>query len=184
MQGIRSNGRRIGIELIYLFLFVFLIVIDQVSKNLIDLRMNLYQSINVIPNFFDIHYVQNTGAAWSFLSDVSWGQIFFKILTAVALIAFVFYYLYVCKCGYKFMRVAILFVIAGTIGNFIDRLSLNYVIDFLGFTLFNGYKFPVFNLADTFLTVGLIMAFVHYLFLDENSIFPKKNERKKSQNNN
>lgn len=178
MQGTRLNGRRrIAFDLIYLGVFVALLLIDQISKISVATKMNEGDAIGVIQNFFDIRYVRNSGAAWSFLADADWGQTFFKVLTVIALMAFMFYYAYVCKSGYKFLRVGVLFLFAGTLGNFIDRIAYGEVIDFLGFTLFGGYKFPVFNFADTFLTVGIIMVFVHYMFLDANGIFSKKNDK-------
>lgn len=180
MQGTRLDGRRrIAFDLIYLFVFISLLILDQFSKIAVANKMVVGESICVLPNFFDIRYVRNSGAAWSFLADVSWGQTFFKVLTVIALIAFTCYYVFVCKKGYKFLRVGVLFIIAGTIGNFIDRVAYGEVIDFLAFTLLNGYKFPVFNMADTFLTVGIIMAIIHYLFLDKDKIIPIKNEKQK-----
>ncbi len=182
MQRTRSNARRrIIFEVSMIVLLVLLVVADQVTKICVK---NLYEtgewtSTQVIKNFFYFTYVENTGSAWSFLSDVSWAQTFFKIITGVALVLFAFYYYFVTKKRYKWLKVALVLIIAGTIGNFIDRLAYNYVVDFLSF-IFGDYHFPVFNLADSFMTVGIIMLLIHYLFLDKNALFKKskKDEEK------
>ena len=72
---------------------------------------------------------------------------------------------------------SLIFLIGGTLGNFIDRLSINGVIDFIGFT-FGEYNFPIFNLADTFLVVGVIMLLIQFLFIDENAVFKRENASK------
>ena len=90
---------------------------------------------------------------------------------------FVLFYLYAAKKNYKWLRVALVFVVAGTLGNFIDRLTMNAVVDFIGF-IFGSYYFPVFNLADSFLVVGVIMLVVHYLFIDASAVFKKKDASK------
>ncbi len=180
MQRTGANGRRrIGLDIICLSLLILLILIDQVSKVICknSFDNSSWFCTEVIAGFFDLRYAFNTGSAWSFLADVEWGQTFFKILTVFALIAFICFYIYVCKKGYKFLRIGVIFIIAGTLGNFIDRIVYNGVVDFLSFTLIGGYKFPIFNFADTFLTVGLIMAIIHYFFMDENCIFSKNNDK-------
>jgi len=72
-------------------------------------------------------------------------------------------------------------VVGGTLGNFIDRLSFNGVTDFISL-VFGDYYFPVFNLADSFLTVGVIMLIVHFLFLDESALFKKNNGKENDSN--
>ena len=115
------------------------------------------------------------------MSNVSWAQIFFKVLTVIALIGFVLIYIYAFKKNYRWLKIALIFVIGGTIGNFIDRLIFNEVIDFLGF-IFGNYYFPVFNLADSFLVVGTIMFVIHFLFFDKDAIFRKKDANKDLSN--
>ncbi len=137
-------------------------------------------NIPVIKDFFYFTYTINEGAAFSFLHDVSWGQTFFKILTVIAFGFFVFLYFLAVKKNYGWLQIALSFIIGGTIGNFVDRVAFNYVRDFIGF-IFGNYYFPVFNLADTFLTVGVIMFVIHYCFIDENAIFKFK-KKEKEQN--
>ena len=86
---------------------------------------------------------------------------------------FVCFYIYAIKKNYTWLKYSLAFVMGGTVGNFIDRLLTNAVTDFLSF-VFGSYHFPVFNLADSFLVVGVIMLIVHFVFLDEVAIFKKK----------
>ncbi len=175
MQGTRVNRRRIIIEISLALLLIALIAVDQITKYHFSHTLQMYEVQPVINGFFYFSYTINTGAAWSFLSDVWWAQTFFKILTAIVLVLFVVMYIYSLKKGYKWLKVCLIFLTSGTLGNFIDRLSLNGVIDFIGFT-FGEYNFPIFNLADTFLVVGVIMLLVQFLFLDKNAVFKRKNE--------
>ncbi|MBE7083609.1 MAG: signal peptidase II [Clostridiales bacterium] len=183
MQRIRANRfGRIILELLPLFIVIVCTVLDQITKTCFK---NLYfekgGSTQVIKNFFYLTYTVNTGAAWSFLADVSWGQTFFKILTAVSLVLFVLFYIYAFKRNYKWLKYSIAIVVGGTLGNFIDRLSFNGVTDFISL-VFGDYYFPVFNLADSFLTVGVIMLIVHFLFLDESALFKKNNGKENDSN--
>lgn len=183
MQGTRTDRRKriilLSVSIGILLLVVFL---DQFTKHYFSSYVKENGTVTVIENFFYIAHVVNTGAAWSFLADVSWGQLLFKILTPIALIVFGFIYVYAFKKNYKWMQISIAFIIGGTIGNYIDRLIFGGVIDFISL-VFGSYKFPVFNLADTFLVVGVIMIFIHFLFLDENAIFKKKNAKQDLSDN-
>jgi len=147
-----------------------LIALDQISKMYFK---NLYTekgSTDFIKGFIGFTYTVNTGAAWSFLSGVSWAQTFFKVLTCVALCIFGFLYYYAVKKNYKWLTYTIVLIVGGAIGNFIDRLLFNGVTDFI---VLEFMEFPVFNLADSFLSVGVVMFVVHYLFLDGDAIFRK-----------
>lgn len=183
MQGAGTfRGRRLIFNVIAVIILIVLITADQITKYYFSNSLKYGERHSIIDNFFYFTYTVNSGAAWSFLSDVSWAQTFFKVLTSIALVLFALFYLYAGKKGYKWLRVAIVFVIGGTIGNFIDRLILGGVVDFIGFT-FGTYNFPIFNLADSFLTVGVIMIIVHYLFLDDSALFGKKNGKTKNSDN-
>lgn len=177
MQRIGADGRRKIINLsISLTLLVVLIVLDQVCKICFK---NLYEAQGetvVINNFFSFVYTVNTGCAWGFLSGKPWAQTFLKIITVIAILFFVFYYIYSIKKGYVFLQYGIAVSFAGTMGNFIDRVLLNGVTDFISLT-FWGYDFPIFNIADVCLTCGVIMIITHLIFLDKNGIFASgKNE--------
>lgn len=175
MQGNGAKWKKVILELIPVLLFAVLLTADQLTKvyvkNLAE-TTDWYETV-VIPNFFEFTYVFNTGAAFSFLADVSWGQLFFKILTPIALSFFIFYYVYACKKNQTVAKYAMAIIIAGTIGNYIDRLCYGGVVDFISL-IFGSYYFPIFNIADICMTLGVITLIVHFLFLDENALFRKK----------
>lgn len=174
MQGTRADRRkRIIIECLFILLLAVLVVVDQITKKHFSSTIKYGESVPIIDGFFYFSYYINTGAAWSFLSGVSWAQTFFKVLTAIALVLFIIFYIFAVRKNYKWLKVSLILIISGTLGNFIDRLILNGVIDFISF-VFGSYHFPVFNLADSFLVVGVIMLLIHFLFIDEGAIFKRK----------
>lgn len=129
-------------------IILILILIDQVSKSFaFNLSKDNYKIIN---DFFYVTKVKNKGAAWGAFSGQMW---LFYIVSIIAL--YFMYKLYTKSLNLsKYLNVAILFMIAGTIGNFIDRILFGYVRDFLNFFIFT-YDYPVFNFADMLLVVGV-----------------------------
>lgn len=136
--------------LIYTIICLILIAIDQYTKTLVKTYLVLGQSIPLIKNFFSLTYVLNDGAGFSLLRGQ---QTLFLLITPLAIIIFT-YLLIKEKHRRPLNTAAYLMIIAGTIGNFLDRLSTGLVVDFLDFNLF-GYDFPIFNFADILLTVGI-----------------------------
>ena len=182
MQGTGTDRRkRIVLIVIAIVILALTIFLDQWTKSYFKSYVQENGKITVINGFFYITYTVNTGAAWSFLAGVSWGQTFFKILTSVALVIFVAFYVYALMKNFKWLQFSVVLILGGTIGNFIDRIVQDGVTDFISF-VFGKYGFPIFNLADTFLVVGVIMVLVHYLFLDSNAIFKKKDGNKDLSN--
>lgn len=137
-------------KIILIFIFLGSLLLDQLTKQLVTSNLQLGQSISIIPSFFSITYVQNTGAAWSIFEGK---MIFFYIVTIVALSLLTFY-LYQMKGKNMLARIGIILMISGTLGNFIDRLLFQYVRDFFDFIIF-GYNFPIFNVADMCLVIGI-----------------------------
>ena len=136
--------------LIYTIICLILIAIDQYTKTLVKTYLVLGQSIPLIKKFFSLTYVLNDGAGFSLLSRQ---QTLFLLITPLAII--IFTYLLIKEKHRRPLNIAAyLMIIAGTIGNFLDRLSTGLVVDFLDFNLF-GYDFPIFNFADILLTVGI-----------------------------
>ena len=151
--------------LISLGLIILLITVDQWSKLLAVDRLMNDSPFTVIENILKFEYVENPGAAFSsFLNE----RTFLCIVTVVALIVFSYY---LVKCEDRFSLVGLILVIGGAIGNFIDRIRVSYVIDFISFSFFS----PVFNLADVFLTVGVAIIVI-VLLKDTTTALKKDSE--------
>ena len=138
--------------LIIFILACFLILLDQLSKNFIVNHFSLGVSIEFILNLLSIYSHRIRGAAWGILQD---SRLFFLVVTVI-FIAILTYYLFKQKNTLSsFDKGTFALIYGGAIGNFIDRLTRHEVVDFLDFRIF-GYDFPIFNLADCFICVGVI----------------------------
>lgn len=131
---------------------VALVLIDQIFKNYISSNLPLGHVREVIPGLISITNLRNDGAAWSILEG---NQSLFLIITLVAL-GVLGYILFLKRDSWSF-NIGIWLMIAGTIGNFIDRLRLHYVVDMFQLDFIN---FPIFNIADMCLTFGVIVLFI------------------------
>lgn len=128
-------------------------IIDLITKYIIQNNAFL-QHLEIIPGFFSFTYAENTGMAWSLLSGK---QAFLSIVSAVA-IGIMIYYV-VAKNPDRLTKLSLALMIGGAAGNLFDRLILGYVRDFLDFIIF-GYDFPIFNVADSALTIGVILLMI------------------------
>ena len=139
-------------------LTVIFVLLDQLSKLLIVSNFDVDTGFNVIPSFFSILYVRNTGAAWGIFSDGT-------LLLALISIIFMFFAIkYIIELknfnNFKIIQFSLLF--GGIIGNLIDRLFRKYVIDFFSFKFFS-YNFPVFNVADCFIVIAIILILIEMI---------------------
>ncbi len=161
---------------------LFLVLADQLTKYLIVTNFSLHESKPLIPDVFHLTYIQNAGMAWGMFQGK---RIAFLILTIPVLGLLGFVYANVLHQGKHFtpLKVLIVLIAAGAVGNMIDRIRLGYVVDFLDFCLIN---FPIFNVADIFVTMGMILALILLLFYyspeDFEIMLEFKNARKKAQN--
>ena len=136
----------------YYALAVFIILIDQWTKFAVVKNMDLYESIPVIPDVFSITSHRNTGAAWGILEDQF---IFFYIVTFIVVAAIVYYMQKYAK-QQPLLAISLGLILGGAVGNFIDRLFRKEVVDFLDVMVIR-YDFPIFNIADSALTIGVIL---------------------------
>lgn len=143
-------------SLIWAAVTVLVVILDWVTKKAVSGSMALYESFPVIKNVFNITYVKNTGASFGMLSGARW---FFVALT-VFLIATIIFYIIKNKITSKLFMLSASFVIGGGIGNLIDRVLTGAVVDFFDFCLIN---FAIFNVADCFVVVGVILMAIYFI---------------------
>lgn len=142
----------------YFLLTIVLIALDQLVKHLVLTHIPLYGSVPFIPYIMDLTYVQNTGAAFSILSQHTWLLTLLSLVMSVVLAVAVWKKFFAHPLG----RTALTLVLAGAIGNLIDRATRGFVVDMFR-TLF--IQFAVFNVADICVVVGGIAAGIYYVFL-------------------
>lgn len=138
-----------------LVLVLALVALDQLTKYLAEVFLAGQRGISLIPNVFQLYYLQNRGAAFGVLSGRQW---IFIIIAAVMIALSIYVYLCLPQTShYILLRVVCVLIMAGALGNMIDRICHKYVIDFLYFSLIN---FPVFNVADCYVCVGAALLVV------------------------
>src|SRR5690606_6751628 len=144
--------------MIYYIIAVFLILLDQLTKWLVVKNMELGESIPIISDFLYITSHRNRGAAWGILEGQMW---LFYIITIIVIVVII-YYLEKHAKGKALFQLSLAFILGGAIGNFIDRLFRKEVVDFMDTYIFT-YDFPIFNIADSALTIGVILMFIQMI---------------------
>ena len=146
-----KNQLTVAVEL------VLLILLDQFTKYLAVHLLKGTKGISLIPGIFEFYYLENLGAAWGILKNAR----YFFLITALILIGFIIYYYRRLPDDrhWNFCRVLMILLTAGAVGNSIDRLIHGYVVDFLYVSVIN---FPVFNVADCYVTVSIILFLFYY----------------------
>jgi signal peptidase II len=159
----RSDIRR---AMWFVALIFLVVVLDQASKLWVVGHFSLYETVPVVPGFFNLTYLTNTGAAFGFLAGHPsiWRQFFFIgiAVTALVVICFMYHRLRNISAWYV---VALGLIAGGAAGNLIDRIRLGSVIDFLDIYI-GRHHWPAFNLADSAITVGVGIFLVYNLFFD------------------
>lgn len=137
----------------YLLISCIVLGIDWWTKWIVKTEMTLGQSIVVIENFFHITSHRNRGAAFGILQNQRW---FFIIITIVIVIGVLWYMFHTIYQRRKLLSIALAFVLGGAIGNFVDRVVSGEVVDFFDFYFaFINYSFPIFNVADSAIVLGV-----------------------------
>ncbi|CAM4041654.1 signal peptidase II [Lederbergia lenta] len=144
--------------MIYYLIAVFIVALDQLTKWLVVKNMELGESIAIINDFFYITSHRNRGAAWGILEGQMW---FFYVITIVVIGVIIYYFEKHAK-GKPLFQTSLVFILGGAIGNFIDRVFRKEVVDFLDTYIFT-YDFPIFNIADSALTVGVVLMFLQMM---------------------
>ncbi len=147
-------------ETVFAIIFaVLMLVIDQFSKVVASNVLPFRNGITVIDKFLYFTYTTNQGAAWSILEGKSW---FFIIVAFIAIILLSVYFART-KEKERLTRFGIILILSGTIGNLLDRMMLGYVRDFIDVLLF-GYDFPIFNIADMCICLGVLLVCVEIFY--------------------
>jgi signal peptidase II len=138
------------------------LVLDQIAKYIIRTHVRLYDTITVIPGFFNITYVRNKGAAFGILSNLPelWRSAFFIAVTIVAVAAII---ALIVKTHDRFAVYAFSLIAGGAIGNVVDRIRFGEVVDFIQWYVKSHY-WPSFNVADSAITLGVVLLAIEMLF--------------------
>ena len=154
-----NTKKKIKIYIIPILCIGLLVAFDQITKFIVRTSFALYESHPLIKNVFHLTYIQNTGIAWGMFKN---GRIIFLILTVLVLLVCAGIYAKIPE-NRRFtpIRVCLVFLVSGAIGNMIDRISLHYVVDFFDFRLIN---FPIFNVADIYVTLSAVALIIVVLF--------------------
>ena len=146
-------------KLLYLITLILIIGGDQLTKHLVASSMQLGQSQEIINNFFYFTYTHNIGVAWGMLAGHLWLFIIVALISAVLMIVF----FKKTSRNEILTRFGLVLTFAGMVGNLIDRVVYGYVRDFIDVVIF-GYNFPIFNVADMAVVIGVILIIIEIVF--------------------
>ncbi len=136
---------------------IIVVILDQITKEIIDRSLELSQYITIIPNFVDIHYIRNTGAAFGIMSRLPDGaRIPFLVGVSIVAMALILYLFVKAESNRKNYIFSLSLILAGALGNLIDRIWLGEVRDFIDLHIYNLH-WPIFNVADSAITIGIIL---------------------------
>ena len=144
------------------FLFLTLVILDQITKALVINFFDLYDSVVLLP-IVNLTFVVNYGFAFGLLNNPSLNQ----ILVSLVILAIIIYFLYLLiKTQDKIFQLTLTLILAGALGNFVDRIFRGFVIDFIDIYI-GKYHWPAFNIADSCITVGFVVLMINILFLNK-----------------
>ncbi len=158
--------------MLYILLFFGIVILDQLTKALVDGAFAVGEGVSIIDGIFSITNARNPGAAFSMLENETWSQVFFIVMTVIAL-GVALGYLVINKKDSIWLNCSIVTIMGGAVGNFIDRIVFQEVRDFLYIEFFANC-----NVADVAITVGACMFIIYLLFLDNEALFKKKQNGK------
>jgi len=156
-------------------LTVLILLLDQGTKSLVNQSLRLYQSVPVIDGFFNLTHIRNTGAAFGFLAGEQGGVGSYVLMAfSVFAIGFIVVLLRRLPENETSLIVSLTFILAGALGNLADRLLYGEVVDFLD-VYWRGYHWPAFNVADSFICIGVGMSLLILMSRKGNDPFEKRN---------
>ena len=154
------------------------IVLDQVTKIAASAKLSQKGAVPFIPYVFNFTYVENRGAAWGMFADQRWVFMTVSTVAIVLLLCFLFYY----STAPKMFCICLAMILSGGVGNMIDRVRCGFVTDFIQFDFWKS--FPVFNVADIFITVGCFLMVIYIAFIDKTIFQDKKEDAENNEDGN
>ena len=156
----------------YLLVSLAVLFLDQWTKGIVTRTMDVHQSRPLIPDFFDLTYVRNSGAAFGLFASVD-SSVKAILLNSVAVIVFLIVSAYALRSSHKSVRLQVGFalILGGAVGNLLDRVRFGYVVDFLDFSI-SGHHWPAFNVADSAICIGVGLLFLDMLGSEEDAPRP------------
>ncbi|MCH4191230.1 MAG: signal peptidase II [Butyrivibrio sp.] len=157
---LKPSNKKKKFILFDIILMIILVLFDQFTKYLAVLQLKDQPAVPIIKGVLELNYLENKGAAFGMLQN----QKFFFILIAIMIMFIIAYVIYLLPDDkkYNIMHILLVMVCSGACGNMIDRLANNYVVDFIYFVLIN---FPIFNVADIYVTVSTALFIILFLFV-------------------
>lgn len=156
--------------MLYILVFCVVLGLDFITKILAIKNLQPISTIPILKGIFHLTYVENKGAAFGMFQNAR----IFLVIAAVLCAIYIVYFLLKSKNKSKLLNMGLVFVLAGAVGNLLDRIFRGFVVDFLDFRLIN---FPVFNIADIFVCVGALFIMIFIIFFDEKTKEEPKNDK-------
>jgi signal peptidase II len=145
-------------------LIILLVVLDQISKILISSYLSLGESLNLLP-FLNFTLIHNAGIAFSIFDEGGYMGRWFLVIAISGILGYLLFLIYKKTPEHKLELMSLILIISGGLGNLVDRAFLGYVVDFVH-VFYQNYSFYVFNLADSYITVGIILYLSYYFFIE------------------
>jgi signal peptidase II len=145
-------------------LIILLVVLDQISKILISSYLSLGESLNLLP-FLNFTLIHNEGIAFSIFDEGGYIGRWFLVIAISGILAYLLFLIYKKTPEHKLELMSLILIISGGLGNLVDRAFLGYVVDFVH-VFYQDYSFYVFNMADSYITVGIILYLSYYFFME------------------
>ena len=145
-------------------LIIFLVVLDQISKILISSFLSLGESLNLLP-FLNFTLIHNSGIAFSFFDDGGNISRWLLVVAVSGILAYLLFLMYKITSKNRLELMSFILIISGGLGNLVDSVFLGYVVDFVH-VFYQDYSFYVFNMADSYITVGIILYLSYFFFIE------------------
>ncbi len=153
----------------WLWLTLLVVVADLTTKAVVSHSFELYETLVIIPGWFNLTLAHNAGAAFSFLANESGWQRWFFAIIALSVSVIIFFWIKRLQSHEKWVAISLALILGGALGNLWDRLTLGYVVDFLDVyyqnsTTLKAMHWPAFNIADSAISIGAVMLIIDAFF--------------------